>query len=89
MNKDSQNGIDCQTFVGLIQLILDDEATQEQKTLFTDHEDMCHHCADKYNIEQSVIRAIREKINKDCCPDGFAQLVRNAVLQDENQKETL
>lgn len=88
MNKDSQNnnGIDCQTFVGLIQLILDDEATKEQKSLFTDHEHLCTHCADKYQIEQSVIQAIRNKIDKDCCPDGFANLVREAVMQ--NEKET-
>ena len=85
MDKESQKGIDCQTFVGLIQLILDDEATTEQKELFTDHKEMCHHCAEKLNIEQSVIQAIRNKVDKDCCPDGFADLVRSAVLQSEKE----
>lgn len=83
MNKDSQTKIDCQTFVGLIQLILDDEASQEQKSLFSKHEHMCHHCADKYNIERSVIDILRNKIGKDCCPDGFANSVRSAVLENK------
>lgn len=85
MNKDSKTNIDCQTFVGLIQLILDDEASQEEKNLFSKHEHMCHHCAEKYNIERSVIEVIRNKVSKDCCPDGFANLVRDAVLQNEEK----
>ena len=82
MSKDSQTDIDCKTFVGLIQLILDDEATNEQKELFSKHEDMCHHCADQYNIERSVIAVIRKKINKNCCPEGFANMVRENVIQN-------
>lgn len=80
MNQDSQKDIDCQTFVGLIQLILDDEASQAEKQLFSKHEHLCHHCADKYNIERSVIEVIRKKVDKDCCPDGFANLVRKTVI---------
>lgn len=82
MNKDSKANIDCQTFVGLIQLILDDEASDTQKELFTKHEHLCHHCADKFKIERSVIEVIRNKVDKDCCPDGFANLVRASVLEN-------
>jgi len=87
MSKDSQNSIDCKTFVGLIQSILDDEATQEQKTLFNDHKHMCSHCAEKFSIERTVIETIRNKIDKDFCPNGFADLVRDAVLTNESKED--
>jgi len=82
MSKETSKDIDCQGFMELIQLILDDEASQEQKALFNKHEHLCHHCADQYNIERSVIEVIRKKVGKNCCPEGFANSVRNSVLSE-------
>ena len=73
--------IDCKTFVELIQLILDDEASEAQKSMFKEHEEMCGHCAKHFDIENSVIELVRKKVKKDCCPKGFADSVRASILK--------
>ncbi|MFT5618419.1 MAG: anti-sigma factor (TIGR02949 family) [Arenicella sp.] len=79
-NSDNQDSLDCKGFVELIHLIADDEASELQKNLFRAHEEKCGHCAEYYNIEQSMIDVVRNKLRKECCPEGFANSVREKVL---------
>ena len=77
---DTQAPLDCKGFVELIHLIADDEASESQKNLFRAHEEKCGHCAEYYNIEQSVIDIVKNKLRRECCPEGFANSVRDKVL---------
>lgn len=79
-NNDNQEPLDCKGFVELIHLIADGEASESQKNLFRTHEEKCTHCAEHYNIEQSVIDMVKRKLKKECCPEGFAKSVREKVL---------
>ena len=82
MGKDSTDkSIDCKQFAKLIQLILDDEASNEDKKLFKEHESKCNHCAEVFDIEKTVMNLVKNKLRKDCCPEGFAKSVRENALK--------
>ena len=76
-----QGKLDCKSFVQLMQLIADDEATPEQKELFKKHYTKCRHCADRYNIEESTLEFIKAKLC-ECrvnAPKGLADKVRQKI----------
>jgi len=82
-NNSTNIKLDCKQFANLVQLIVDDEASEEQKALFINHEKKCGHCAEVYNIEKSVIDLVKTKLKRDCCTEGFANKVRqNAINAD-------
>ena len=73
--------IDCKSFVELIQLIVDDEATDEQKALFKKHFAKCSHCANHYNIEASTMEFIKKKVCacQISAPSDLAEKIRQKI----------
>ncbi len=76
-----QTQIDCKSFVELIQLIADDEATSEQKKVFKAHYTKCNHCAEHYNIDKSTMDFIKAKLCecKVNAPAGLAEQIRKKI----------
>lgn len=81
-----QGKIDCKSFVQLIQLIADDEATAEQKREFKRHFDKCKHCADHYDIEESTIEFIKSKLCecKVNAPKGLINDIKQKIASVGN-----
>lgn len=73
--------IDCKSFVELIQLIVDDEASEEQKEVFKKHFIKCKHCADHYDIEASTMEFLKKKICacQETAPSGLADSIRKKI----------
>ncbi len=70
---------DCSQFLGVMQLILDDEATDEQLCFFKEHMDGCSGCWEHYNVEKSVIDEIRTKLTRKCCPDSLKSSILDKI----------
>ena len=70
---------DCGQFMGLMQLILDDEASPEQICFFKEHMSDCKGCWDYYNIEKSVIDEIRNKLERKCCPESLKSSILGKI----------
>ena len=73
--------IDCKTFLKLIQLIADDEATAEQKASFKAHYNKCNHCSTYYNIDKPTMEFIKAKLCecKVTAPSGLAEQIRQKI----------
>lgn len=72
---------DCRKFLDVVQLILDDEASEEQIKFFRKHVDACKHCLETYNMEKSVAEAIKSKLQSRCCPDKLVQSIKQKIRE--------
>lgn len=72
----------CQKFVDILYLILDNEATEEQKDFFRFHIDKCAKCLEHYQIEKALWDKIKIKLDdKKCCPDCLVDTIREKIKQ--------
>jgi mycothiol system anti-sigma-R factor len=69
----------CNDFKEVLYLIMDGEATKEQEAFFKQHIDECAPCLDHYNIEQSMVRIIREKLDKKTCPEQIIRAIKAKI----------
>ncbi|MCS6833150.1 MAG: zf-HC2 domain-containing protein [Flammeovirgaceae bacterium] len=82
----SSADLNCEDFVDLMQLIIDGEATEEEKEYFEKHKDKYYGCVDKMKYEQALLMLIKNCLKNDCrcrqtLPSGLAESVRNKVYQ--------
>ncbi|MEM1137116.1 MAG: hypothetical protein AAGI07_14860 [Bacteroidota bacterium] len=79
----SQSSRFCNEFVELVQLILDGEATKEDKNRFYDYYMKCGHCISYYNLESSTVEFLKKKIEqeKTPVPDGLAKQILSRIHQ--------
>lgn len=75
--------VNCQKAVGLIQTILDDEATVEQKKFFSTHLDKCKGCFDHFEIEKDILDHIKAKLQRKCCPEGLINKIKSLVQKSK------
>ncbi len=61
----------CKEFVEIVQLILDDEAKDEDIKLFKEYYMKCKDCIKYYDIEESTISFIKQKIKRHTTPVDF------------------
>lgn len=78
LTKDSY-ACDCSKFVDLMQLILDDEATNEQICFFKEHMDDCRGCLDYYEDEKNLIDQVRAKLERKCCPESLKSTILGKI----------
>ena len=75
---------DCSKVYNNLQLILDNEASAEEKKFFQEHVDDCAPCLEKYNIEKEILDLIKEKLEKKSCPESIIASIKEKI-QSENQ----
>ena len=67
------------TCLQMLQLILDGEATPEQKSFFNSHMDECMPCYKSYHLDM----AIKELIKSKCCgsqvPEDLVERIKSKV----------
>ena len=78
-NKNGAAACDCGQFLSVMQLILDDEASEEQLCFFKEHMLDCHGCLEYYNVEKSVIDEIRTKLERKCCPESLKKSILGKI----------
>lgn len=71
---------DCKKVENLVQVIIDDEATEEEKKFFEDHICQCTCCKKIYNCEKDVLNCVKEKLARKCCPQSLKDSIK-AKLQ--------
>ncbi len=70
----------CDEFVDILYLILDCEATEEQKIFFKEHIEKCEKCLKHYQIEKELWSKIKGKLeDKKCCPGCLVDTIREKI----------
>ena len=72
---------DCSEYKELIQLVIDDEATDKEEAYLRDHLKICLKCLDQYQINEELKKIIRLKLEKKAVPDGLAETIRHKLFQ--------
>ena len=71
----------CKEVLHLMQLIIDDEASEEEKMRFQNHVDKCTGCFDQYQIDKSLLEEIKSKISGKSCPEEVVNLIRKKIKE--------
>lgn len=80
-NCETQNESDCTKFLEVVQLVIDNEATEKEIEFFKHHIQKCAHCLDHYNLEKSVAKAIKTKIESKCCPEKLVHIIKKQIRE--------
>jgi anti-sigma factor (TIGR02949 family) len=64
-----------------IQLILDNEATQEQMSHFKEHMDKCLPCIENYNLEVTIRKILCDRMAKKEVPPGLAEAIKAQITR--------
>ena len=60
----------------ILNVVLDGEATDEQKIYLTDHIDACLPCLNDYNLEKEIKELLQTKCSKVDVPNGLAEAIK-------------
>lgn len=70
-----------QNCIDMLNLVLDGEATEEQKAEFEKHIELCMPCYQNYQLDTMI----KQLIKKTCCgkkvPQDMVEAIRSKVLQ--------
>ncbi len=64
-----------------LHLMLDNEATKEQKTFLMDHIDKCMVCFEQYEVEKQLRLLIKTGVTSQPVPVDLANQIKNKVFQ--------
>jgi len=67
------------TCMEMLQLIVDNQATDEQRTYFRQHMDNCLPCYKKYNVDMAVSELLKEKCSGENCPDDLVAQIKSKI----------
>lgn len=67
--------------VKLLQLIIDNEADEDQKKYFSEHLKKCVHCVKYYDLEQQIKQTLKTKIPKKNIPTGLVESIKYQINQ--------
>jgi len=72
---------DYAQFLEYLNLMLDDEASQEQKDFLNQHIDKCMVCFEQYEVEKQLRLLIKSSASSQPVPADLAKIIRNKVFQ--------
>ncbi|MBS1680760.1 MAG: hypothetical protein JST48_03535 [Bacteroidetes bacterium] len=67
------------TCMEMLQVILDGEATVEQKDYFKTHMDHCMPCYKEYNVDMAIKELLQAKCCGGNCPEGLVEQIRSKI----------
>lgn len=70
---------ECKKALLLIQPILDGESNSKDEKFFYEHIDECTPCLMHYNIDRTMINAIKLKIERKKCPESVLNSIRQNI----------
>lgn len=65
----------------ILNLILDDEVSQDQEEFFFSHIEKCMVCFAHYNVEKQIRELLKRKLHKKSIPSELAIEIRNRIVQ--------
>ncbi len=75
----SAKSLFCKEFTELAQLVIDNEASEEELTRFLSFINSCSDCAEYFDSEKSTIEFIKCRAGKSSPPASLADEIRNKV----------
>jgi anti-sigma factor (TIGR02949 family) len=73
------NGITKMQCAELLQLIIDGEASDEQKLLFEAHLENCINCLHNYEVEQQLKFILKTKVKLIQAPEDLVLSIKNGI----------
>lgn len=67
----------------ILSMVLDGEATEEQKIYLNVHIDVCLSCLDDYNLEKEIKNLLQSKCSKVEVPVGLAEAIKSKLAEKE------
>lgn len=64
----------------ILNLMLDNEATEDQEVFFYDHIEKCKSCFAHYNIEKQLRQLIKTKVNHKPIPNELSAEIRDRII---------
>jgi anti-sigma factor (TIGR02949 family) len=75
--NESEFCLDRDKCIGVLHLIIDGEANDEDEAYFYNHINQCLHCSQYYRLEQTIRVALRKKLKKKVAPEDFINEIRS------------
>jgi len=63
----------------LLEVILDNESTNEEKEKYFEHIDICWTCFENYNIETAIRELLKTKIENKQVPEGLISKIQAEI----------
>jgi len=80
MKQDCVNKKEC---MQMLQLIVDGEATSEQKEHFLKHHlEECMPCFNNYHLEMAIRQMLKTKCSGDCAPQELVDSIKAKVIRN-------
>lgn len=79
--KDSMQCPERVKCLDILNMVLDGEATEEQKTYLNEHIDACLPCLDDYNLEKEIKNLLQSKCSKVDVPAGLAEAIKSKLAE--------
>lgn len=65
----------------ILNIVLDGEATDEQKDYLKSHIDLCLPCLNDYKLEKTIKELLQTKCSKVDVPSGLAETIKNKLSE--------
>ncbi len=66
----------------MLQLIIDGEASAEQREYFRNHMDKCMPCFKSYRLDMSIKELVKTRCCGDQVPQGLVELIKMQIRQN-------
>lgn len=81
-DKKGTNGcVEFEKCLGILYLMLDNEANQEQENYINTHIENCMVCFEQYEVEKQIRELLKTKLTHQQVPHDLAQSIRSKVFQ--------
>jgi len=70
---------DCEKVVSLLDMIIDGEATSEEKTYFLTHVENCKSCFDAHNKHQQLKSVLQDNIKRRAVPNNLLTSIQSVI----------
>ncbi len=70
---------DCEKIVLLLDIIIDGEASEEDKTYFFSHVETCQPCFEAHQKHEQLKRFLREKIQRKIVPTNLLSSIQTVI----------
>ena len=79
MEEKKEGMSDCEKFLGLVNLMLDNEASQQEKQYISDHIEECSPCLEQLELEKHLRQLLKSKIARKEVPSELAELIKTKI----------
>ena len=70
---------DCEKIVSLLDMIIDGEATEEDKTYFFTHVETCHSCFGAHQKHEQLKKVLRDNIKRKIVPTNLLSSIQSVI----------